>query len=526
MFRPGKFISIGFLLAVFLIVPFSPAVFAQTPTSTDSAKPVKLLIKFKENKPSVSSMISLMANADNGEIIGGLPNTGLMVMEVKGDVVQTLANVKANSKVSSAIVMPKVKVLRSTNDTYFSQQWNLTSVKANTAWDNIPDLPNKTATVKVAVVDTGIERDNPDLVGKIDANDWVVCNSTDCVRSDTATDGSGHGTHVAGIIGGIPDNSAGVAGVGWGVKLMAVQVLDANNEGDLDVVLRGISWASEHGAKVINMSLGLIGEDQPSDVISGIQNVVDAAWNNGSILVAAAGNCGRADNSNNPECVTVAGRTVSNAKGYPGASNHVIAVSSIKSDGTIASYSNHNSTAAGNWISVVAPGGEGSSSIWSTYKGKTYKQVAGTSMASPHVAAIAAMILAVNPGLSNSQVRNIIETTADKSVATGVSNNGLVNAQAAIAAALSSVSSPTPTTGANNTPTPTSGTNSTPTPTGAGPTATPIPTVIVLTSTPTSIPPTSTPRPTTTPTVTPWPLVSPRLPKTPADPYPTPPYCI
>jgi thermitase len=527
--KSGKFISIALLVIVYfaLLTSGQSDVFAQTPESSDSGKPVKLLVKFKENRPSATSMISLVANADNGEIIGGLPNTGLMVMEVKGDVKQTLDKVKANGKVSSAIVMPKVKVFKTTNDTYFNSQWNIPSVKANTAWDNIPDLANKTATVKVAVVDTGIERDHPDLAGKIDASDWVVCDSTDCVKNDTATDGSGHGTHVAGIIGGIPDNSQGVAGIGWGVKLIAVQVLDASNEGDLDVVLRGISWASEHGAKVINMSLGLIGDDLPGDIITAMQNVVDAAWNNGSVLVAAAGNCGRVDNTNNPECVTSTGRYISNSKSFPGASNHVISVAAIKGDNTMASYSNHNDATVGNWISVIAPGGEGTSSIWSSYKGKTYRQAAGTSMASPHVAAIAAMILSVNSSLSNSRVKEIIETTADKSVASGVSNNGLVNAQAAVAMALTSANTPTPTPTSGNSPTatPTSG-SATLTPTPSGQTITPSPTGDTITPTTTVIIlPTTTPIPTATPTVTPWPLISPRLPKTPPNPYPSPPYC-
>ena len=168
-------------------------------------------------------------------------------------------------------------------------------------------------------------------------------------------DDVGHGTHVSGIIGATVNNSEGVAGMSWYNKIMPVKVLDSSGAGSTYSVAQGIIWATDHGAKVINMSLGNYAQ---ADFL---HDAIKYAYEHDVVMIAASGN----DNTDRP--------------GYPAAYPEVFAVAATDSNKEKASFSNY-----GDYIDVAAPG----DSIASTYPGSQYAALSGTSMASPHVAAL------------------------------------------------------------------------------------------------------------------------------------------
>ncbi|MBE0475689.1 MAG: S8 family peptidase [Coriobacteriia bacterium] len=228
--------------------------------------------------------------------------------------------------------------------------WGVDRIEADLAWATSTADP-----VKLAVVDTGIDPSHPDLVDNLKGGVSTVA-YTSKYRDD-----NGHGSHVAGIAGAV-DNGVGVVGVGHAVDLYAVKVLDRNGSGYLSDVIEGLQWSAANGMQVANMSLGT------STYSASFASAVKAAHDAGVVLVAAAGNSG-------PGADTVS---------YPARFPEVIAVSATTSSDALASYSS-----TGPSVELAAPG----SSIYSTYKGSTYKTLSGTSMASPHVAGTVALLL-------------------------------------------------------------------------------------------------------------------------------------
>ncbi len=283
---------------------------------------------------------------------------------------------------------------------YGGQSAYLSAIAIPTAWDTT----HGSATVKVAVIDTGVDVDHPDLVGKVAAahNSMATSPSTTDV-----TDASGHGTHVAGIVAAVTGNGAGVAGAGFDTSVLAVKAGDTGGFSDDDIAA-GLIWAADNGAAVINLSLG---GPTTSPVLS---NAVSYAQARGALVVAAAGNDGATQPS------------------YPAALAEVIAVGSTDAAGGRSTFSN-----SGSWVSVAAPG-EG---IWSTvptagsaiFPAPTsgYAQSDGTSMASPLVAAEAALLFAASPSATAAQVRSAIVSSAH-----GYSGLGLGTGQVDAAVAL------------------------------------------------------------------------------------------
>lgn len=256
------------------------------------------------------------------------------------------------------------------NDSLYRQyQWNLPTIETEQGWRVSRGAQN----VVIAVLDTGVQLNHPDLRGKL-------LRGTNLVHAGApAEDDVGHGTHVTGIIAANVNNNEGVAGLSWYNKVMPVKVLDNSGTGSTYTVAEGIIWATDHGAKVINMSLGNYAK---ADFL---HDAVKYAADHDVVLISASGN----DNTNRP--------------GYPAAYPEVLAVASTNEDGTRSSFSNY-----GDYIDVAAPG----ASIASTYPGSGYAALSGTSMASPHVAALAGLIRSINPHLTNVQVMNIIRGTA------------------------------------------------------------------------------------------------------------------
>jgi len=272
------------------------------------------------------------------------------------------------------------EIFNEPDDDYYSLQWGLKNINANLAWN----LTTGNSSVVIAIIDTGVDWDHPDLAGDIwnnsdedcfggiddDGNGYIDdcrgydfvnvsfgCSDNDCDNEDNnPMDFQGHGTHCSGIAGGVSNNNLGITGVCWNCSIMPIRAgyKDTNGNGALaiDDIAQALYYASDNNAVIISMSFG--GSDYAT-----IQQAIDYAYANGSILVAAAGNNG------------------DDTKVYPCGYDNVICVSGINSDNSSASSSNY-----GDWVNLSAPG----TGIWSTYYDDVYSNQSGTSMATPFVA--------------------------------------------------------------------------------------------------------------------------------------------
>jgi subtilisin family serine protease len=251
----------------------------------------------------------------------------------------------------------------------------------------------------LAVIDSGVQltpRAHPDLAGRL-VPGWDFVN-----RDSVPDDDFGHGTMVAGVAAAGTNNGIGVAGAAWQGKLMPIKVLDSRGAANDDNIAAGIRWAVDHGADVINLSLGGPGASTI------LQQAVDYATTNDVVVIAAAGN----DGDTEPH--------------FPAACEGVLAVGAIDNAGNLASFSSR-----GPWISVVAPG----VSIMTTTRGSGYGRGTGTSFSSPLVAAVAFLLRAADPNATQASIIARLEDAADDLGPAGVDSTfgaGLVNARAAL----------------------------------------------------------------------------------------------
>lgn len=237
--------------------------------------------------------------------------------------------------------------------------WGISQINADDAWSTT----NGTS-IKVAVIDTGIQADHPDLKDNVKGGVRFYTRGFTLFSDSKWGDDNGHGTHVAGTIAGL-DNTIGVVGVAPNAELYAVKVLDKSGSGSWASVAAGIRWAADNGMDVASMSLG--GSSGTTELADAVAYALDA----GVVLVAAAGNSG--DGSSSTTEVS-----------YPAAYSGVIAVGATNSGNGVASFSSSAS-----YLALCAPG----VSVFSTYKGSTYATLSGTSMATPHVSGVAALVV-------------------------------------------------------------------------------------------------------------------------------------
>ena len=294
------------------------------------------------------------------------------------------------------------KKLATANDPLFGQQWGLQRIQAPAAWDRA-----RGAGAAIAIVDGGAQPTHPDLNGAF-VDEWDYYNN-----DATADDEDGHGTHVAGIAAAYTNDATGIAGTAPDAPLFNYDVCGATSCPD-SAIATAVMDAADMGADVINMSLG--GPGNPA----ALENAVNYAWNKGVVVVAAAGN------------------EATSTPSYPAAYPNVIAVSGVDYYNGDSDFSNF-----GSWVDVAAPGGESGapdsqkilSSVPTYIDPSGYDAWNGTSMASPFVAGVAALL--DSQGLTAAQTRQRIEGTATDLGATGKDSlfgYGLVNARAAVGA--------------------------------------------------------------------------------------------
>jgi thermitase len=354
-----------------------------------------MLVKFK---PDIVDAASIALHQEHGNaIIGEIDKLGIQIVEIPpGTLEQNLNLYRRNTLVEFAEPDYIARACFEPDDPGFYQQWGMTRIQAQQAWD----VTRGSTDITIAILDSGIDQDHEDLAGKIE---WNINFST----TYTYDDYYGHGTHVAGIAAAVTNNGLGVAGLGYNCRILNVKVLDDSGLGRYSDIADGIMWAADNGAKVINMSFS--GENYSST----LESAVDYAWSEGAVLVAAAGN----DDVNRPA--------------YPASLARCIAVAATDQNDDKASFSNY-----GNWVDVAAPGVD----VYSTMPNHpnddgtlNYGDKRGTSMASPHVGGLAALIWSTSYGTSNSAVRSRIEATAEPIQGTGTLwQYGLINASAAM----------------------------------------------------------------------------------------------
>lgn len=398
----------------------APAADKGHPATRGQAVPGRILVQPRDR--DMAKADSLAAKV-GGKVVATLPSIRVAALEVAPDATdKALADLQADPRVAFAERDPLVRLAAPAagwrpNDPLLDSQWGLLRIGVPDAWDVTRGMPSTV----VAVLDTGVDASHEDLQGQL-VQGWDFVG-----KDDTPQDDNGHGTHVSGLVVAAADNGRGIAGVAPGARVMPVKVITATGLGSHLQIAQGIEYAVRNGARILNMSLG--GSD-PSETL---RQAVAYAWDSGALVVAAAGN----ENTATPV--------------YPAAWPNVLGVGATNVDDTRAPFSNY-----GDYVSLVAPG----VAILSTTVGGSYEAWPGTSMATPLVSGVAALLWSRYPNLSNAEVRDLLLQTADHigglpydaDGRNAEYGHGLVNAARAVGLSMA-----TPTPGpARPSPTPTS----------------------------------------------------------------------
>ncbi|MGH8975260.1 MAG: S8 family serine peptidase, partial [Acidimicrobiia bacterium] len=275
----------------------------------------------------------------------------------------------------------------------------LSAVGLTRAWDTVTGSDS----LVLAVIDSGIDRDHPDLAGRLLSGRDIVNRDFD------PSDDEGHGTMVAGVAAARTNNGAGVAGATWRGRILPIKVLDAQGIALDNDIAAGITWAVDQGADVINLSLGGPGAS------SVLQAAVDYATSHDVVVVSAAGNLAAGDPVE-PH--------------YPAACDGVIAVGATDPSNNLASFSN-----SGNWVDLVAPGVDITTTAPASGPAEAYAQVAGTSFAAPLVAGAALLLRAADPTASPATIADRLRRSARDLGAAGFDSRfgaGLLDVAAAL----------------------------------------------------------------------------------------------
>jgi thermitase len=390
-----------FFLGTILVKTTSARPAEQSSINNDYVKN-EVLVKFKPGTPAPAK--AGIHKLNHGYVKQEIKSIGVEVIGFKsGSVVAKVRAYNQNPNIEYAEPNYLAQAFVEVNDQYFNNQWGLNNtgqeyksgligsvdadIDAPEAWDVVQGNEE----VLIAILDSGIDQDHEDLADKIvDNRNFTGVGDVD--------DSYGHGTHVAGIAAAMTDNSMGVAGAGFSARLLNAKVLDSNGYGAYSWIAQAIEWAADQGVEVINMSLG------GSRKSNTLEAAVNYAWENGVVLVAAAGNSGNSSPT------------------YPGYYKQVIAVAATDSQDLKADFSSY-----GKWVDLAAPGVD----VFSTFpnhqftiqtlygRSNDYDYGNGTSMAAPFVAGTAALVWSTGNYGTNLAVRQQLEKTADNISGTG-----------------------------------------------------------------------------------------------------------
>ncbi len=357
-FRVGSSVVAALLLALSAVAPVSGS---SAPDPAADHVPETVLARFVPGTPEAARDALLKAHGLS--VAGSIYGSDILVLHGAGQSAPALVKALGNNPNVEFAELDYIGTIDWTpNDPSFSSQWGPKKVSAESAWN----VTRGSSSVLIAVVDTGVDLDHPDLDGKVRTDiDYDFVNN-----DSSAQDDNGHGTHVAGIAAAETNNSTGIAGMCPNCQILPVKVLSSSGSGSYSAIASGIRYAADKGAKVINLSLG------GSSGSTTLADAVNYANSKGALLACAAGN------SN------------TSAASYPAYYSACVAVAATDSNDNRASFSNY-----GSWVDTSAPG----VSIYATYWNNTYSSLSGTSMATPHVAGLAGLLF--SQGRTQSDVR-------------------------------------------------------------------------------------------------------------------------
>ncbi len=410
----------------FAIIDSSGQVFKQI-----EDEPIKsIIVKFNQNssvknlslqgisdylQKKTSLKLKPLKKLSNGAYVFEITNSGLTSMSASKAISY---NATLSNQLQSLATMPEIQyadantymyMQKTPNDSRYAEQWHYFDEKGGM---NLPDaweITTGSQDIVVGVVDTGIVKHENITEKLLPGHNFVDDKNSEDDPTDHGGDTSYHGTHVAGTIGAATDNLGVVAGVSWGAKILPVRVLGDDGRGSMADINEGIRWAAglshiknPNPAKVINLSLGGFGKCSAS-----MQETIDEVNAKGAILVVAAGN------SNMP------------AKFFqPANCKGVITVGASNKDGKKAFYSNYGDT-----VDIIAPGGDtrknDENGILSLSAPGEFQFLQGTSMASPHIAGLVALMLSVDNTLTTEKAIKYLQ----KSVKNNVMKVGLADAK-------------------------------------------------------------------------------------------------
>jgi subtilisin family serine protease len=379
------------------IYPFPGGVY-RTPPGVSFA-PGRLLVKFRAGTTAIQK--NAAHSAINGTVSRDIKLVpGLQVVKLRGtqlgDVIQAAAALNARADVEYAMPDFAYKLTIEPDDPSYPDQWGPQAIGAPAAWGR----STGSTSVTVAVLDTGVDLDHPDLAANL-VPGWNFVDDT-----DNPNDDHGHGTHVAGIIGAVGDNATGVTGLNWSVSIMPLKICDAGGSCYLSAEIAALDFAVTHGARIANASFGALNNEYAPE-----RDAIEAAGDAGLLYVAAAGND-----------ATDTDATPFYPADYP--LPNIISVGASAPDDHLAYFSNYGQTS----VDLAAPG----YNILSTFP-DGYAAMSGTSMAAPHVAGAAALVKALHPTWTPQRIRRqlIRSATPMTTFAGKVASCGRLNLDAA-----------------------------------------------------------------------------------------------